>query len=79
MFNFKEILIYALTASLLSVIYFSCFNVAEKGYGYSGYRGFHHHHYFWYYRNTNENYSQSVRENSKSGHNFSKRGINGGK
>ncbi|MCR5261031.1 MAG: hypothetical protein K6C94_04260 [Candidatus Gastranaerophilales bacterium] len=79
MINFKEIIIYVVTILLLTTVYYACFNYAEKGYGYTGYRGFHHHRSFWYYRNTNEAFSPSNRESSQSGNNFSRRGLSGGK
>jgi len=79
MINLKEFLIYILTTAVLSMIYMSCCDYAEKGYGYTGYRGFHHHHSWWYCRNYDENLSASNRENSQSGNKFSQRGLSGGK
>ena len=79
MTKFYENLIYIVVIILLGIIYFGCFNVAESGYGYAGYKGYHRHHSYWYIRNYDESYNPSVREDSLNGNKFSKRGLSGGK
>lgn len=74
-----QFICYVCLIGLLSVIYFACFNYAEAGYGYPGYRGFTHHHSHFYYAGHDYNYNSSVRETSVGGHGFSKKGIHGGK
>lgn len=74
-----ELIIYLCTIIILTIIYFACFNVAESGYGYPGYRGYHYHHSFWYYRGYDEGFYPSNRENSIDGNKFSQRGLSGGK
>ena len=79
MINKFNWLIYIVVALIMVCIYFSCFNVAKTGYGYSGYKGFHRHHSFWYFRGYEEGYNPSNRENSVGGNKFSQRGLSGGK
>ena len=74
-----EIIVYGIVIAMLGVIYFACFNVAQTGYGYPGYRGYHHHHSYWYFRHYDESYNPSVREHSIGGHNASGKGMHGGK
>lgn len=74
-----DFLIYLIIILLLGIIYFACFNVAKKGYGYAGYRGYHHHHSFWYTRGYDESFYPSNRETSTNGNKFSGRGLSGGK
>lgn len=77
-----EIIIYICLIIVLAIIYFACFNIAQNGYGYPGYRGYHHHHHchsWWYRRNYDESYSPSNRENSLYGNRASQRGLSGGK
>ena len=77
--KFEEILIYSITITVLTTIYLACFNPAYKGYGYSGYRGFHNHHSIFYIRHYDEGFYPSNREDSVNGNRFSKRGLSGGK
>ena len=79
MFDFKRIAAYILLVLLLYAIYSWTANAAQKGYGYSGYRGFAHPHSFWYARNYEERMNFSNREDSVNGIGFSKKGLNGGK
>ena len=77
-----ELIVYICVIVVLTTIYFACFNVSQKGYGYPGYRGYHHHHHYssWFYmRNYDESYYPSNRENSVNGNRFSQRGLSGGK
>lgn len=74
-----ELIIYICLIVFLIILYHLLFGVAEKGYGYSGYRGYHHHHSYWYYRGYDEGYYPSAREDSVNGSKFSKRGLSGGK
>ncbi|MBS4760164.1 MAG: hypothetical protein KHX03_05660 [Clostridium sp.] len=76
-----ELIIYICLIIVLGVIYFACFNAAQKGYGYPGYGGYHrtHYHSWWYVRNYDESYYPSNRENSVGGNRFSQRGLSGGK
>lgn len=79
--KYFEIIIYICLIIVLAIIYFACFNIAEKGYGYPGYRGYHSHHSHsrWYIRDYDESYSPSNRENSLYGNRASQRGLSGGK
>lgn len=79
MTKFSEIVIYVCLILVLGLIYHACFSVAETGYGYPGYRGYHHHHSFWYVRNYDQSYYPSNREDSVNGNRYSKRGLSGGK
>ena len=74
-----EIIVYGIVIAMLGVIYFACFNVAQTGYGYPGYRGYNHHHSYWYFIRYDESYDPSVRENSVDGKKISQRGLSGGK
>ena len=76
-----EILIYACLVIVLFVLFQYCDILAQKGYGYPGYKGYHgtHYHSHWYVRNYDESYSSSVRENSVGGNRMSQRGLSGGK
>lgn len=80
-YKYFEIIIYICLIIVLAIIYFACFNIAEKGYGYPGYRGYHSHHSHsrWYIRDYDESYSPSNRENSLYGNRASQRGLSGGK
>lgn len=79
--KYFEIIIYICLIIVLAIIYFACFNIAQKGYGYPGYRGYHSHHSHsrWYIRDYDESYSPSNRENSLYGNRASQRGLSGGK
>lgn len=79
MTKFFNVICYILLIIVLTIVYFACFNVANKGYGYPGYRGYHHHHSYWYIGGYDHYYGSSVRENSVSGSRFSQKGIHGGK
>lgn len=74
-----EIMIYICFAVVLGILYLSCANYSDKGYGYPGYRGYHRHHSFWYIRHHNHYYGASNRESSVSGNRYSRRGLSGGK
>ncbi len=79
MTKMTEYCAYAIIILMLVIIYFACFNVAERGYGYPGYRGYHRPHSRWYTRHYDHNYGASVREKSLGGHNASGKGMHGGK
>lgn len=75
-----HLLCYSALTVVLVTVYFACFKFSNDGYGYPGYKGYHTgHHSHWYFYRHSYAYEPSVRENSVSGHKFSRKGINGGK
>lgn len=79
----RDIIGYTIMGIFLIAIYFLCFNLAETGYGYPGYRGYTNHRAYYigygYFGNYDVYRSPSNRETSSGGSRFSRKGINGGK
>jgi len=75
MFNKRNIIIAAVVAG----IYLLLFSVSARGYGYSGYGGYHNGPSFWYFGGSRYHYpSRSLREGSIGGPGR-RGGISGGK